>query len=388
MINLMLGPPGGGKSYESVVYHVLASIQAGRKVITNLPIFVEEFAKIEPAARTLLELRTVSKVEGARVFSVVDDYVDDWRHPEHNYGPLIVIDECHKPLRRVAAGEQITIGERAHIRAIEEYYAEHRHSGADILLITQSYGKVNKAICDLVQVTYRVKKATMLGREERYVRKVQDGLRGEVISTVERQYEPKFYKLYRSHTASQASIIEAGTLDVRPAFLKWKRAGNIVMAIGFVWLAFSGLSFFLSDDEPKQVEAQTASARTKEHALPTERRPQPAPQSLPAVARTPAPELPEPKQQTGQPKVGGPFDGLQVHLLGSLTRKSGARTYLFALSQNGLIVARLDARQVAMSGYTVESVSDCAARLTYGETSFWARCDVPSVRMGSGPSST
>ncbi|MBI5918423.1 MAG: hypothetical protein HY849_03485 [Nitrosomonadales bacterium] len=38
MINLLLGPPGGGKSYEATVYHVLPALAKGRKIITNLPL--------------------------------------------------------------------------------------------------------------------------------------------------------------------------------------------------------------------------------------------------------------------------------------------------------------------------------------------------------------
>ncbi|EPW3551744.1 zonular occludens toxin domain-containing protein, partial [Pseudomonas aeruginosa] len=36
MINLILGQPGGGKSHEAVVYHVVPALNQGRKVITNL----------------------------------------------------------------------------------------------------------------------------------------------------------------------------------------------------------------------------------------------------------------------------------------------------------------------------------------------------------------
>ena len=46
-VNLLLGSPGSGKSYEAVAFHVLPSLQAGRKVITNLPLNVDEFLKFD-----------------------------------------------------------------------------------------------------------------------------------------------------------------------------------------------------------------------------------------------------------------------------------------------------------------------------------------------------
>ena len=52
MINGLEGIPGSGKSYEATVYHVLAALQTGRLVITNLPLNVEVFAAIDPAYRS------------------------------------------------------------------------------------------------------------------------------------------------------------------------------------------------------------------------------------------------------------------------------------------------------------------------------------------------
>lgn len=61
MINLLLGAPGGGKSYEAVAYHVLPAVQSGRKVITNLPLYVDVFEAIVPGCENLIEIRTETK---------------------------------------------------------------------------------------------------------------------------------------------------------------------------------------------------------------------------------------------------------------------------------------------------------------------------------------
>lgn len=272
MINLLIGPPGGGKSYEAVVYHVLAAIQEGRKVITNLALNLDEFCRYEPRARTLIEIRNRqgSAAAGAQswAFGHVDDYHTDWRDPATNRGPLFAIDECHKPLPRRSTFARDPVG-----TSVDEYYAEHRHTGADFLLMTQSYGKVSKAIIDQVQTTYRVKKATVFGDSSSYIRKVQDGVRGDVLSTVTRTYEPKWFALYKSHTLSVGAVIEADAKDIKPAFLQWRRASHAVIAVGVLLACYSVYGFVSSDDDQPVIDDHapgagqgSGSARTEEHA--------------------------------------------------------------------------------------------------------------------------
>jgi zona occludens toxin len=121
MINGIEGIPGSGKSYEAVAFHVLPALQAGRKVITNLPICVEMFAAIDVEYLKLLEVRTRAQpIRGTWDFSRVDDsgngeafqlftdghvdpvpaavvpfsrvwdYYSTWKHPKTGQGPLYV----------------------------------------------------------------------------------------------------------------------------------------------------------------------------------------------------------------------------------------------------------------------------------------------------------
>ena len=48
MINLTLGQPGGGKSYEAVAFHIIPAIEQGRKVITNLALKIDVFDQYFP----------------------------------------------------------------------------------------------------------------------------------------------------------------------------------------------------------------------------------------------------------------------------------------------------------------------------------------------------
>ena len=305
MLALLIGPPGGGKSYEAVVYHVLPAIEAGRKVITNLSINMEEIAKIEPRARLLLDIRTKSRTEGRRLFDNVADYEDDWRHPETGQGAFFAIDEAHKAIPRLGMMHR-----DPNLTAVEEFMAEHRHRGADVLFMSQSIGKMSKNIVDQVQVTYRVKKMTLFGNSERYLRKVQDGVRGDVMSTSERIYEPKFYKLYKSHTMTEAAVIESDSHEITPAHLKWKRASRAFLILGALLFGVTLYrAVFGSGDE--------VSARTQEHAKTKSPDPdqhdQPGPQPASSPRSPPSPVISSTRRIVGIVARGSGFGHAMIY---------------------------------------------------------------------------
>jgi zona occludens toxin len=209
-VTFLLGPPGAGKSYEAVVYQVLPALQQGRKVITNLPLNLEKFSLLDPAYSALIEVRKATS-DNLKPFSDVADYQDPWRHPEHGYGPLYVIDECHIPMPRGGTG-----------RDVEEWYSLHRHEGADLVLMTQSYGKVSKSICDLVQTVIVLRKNTALGSQKSYRREVRDGLTraNRIGKPAIRTYKKEYFSLYQSYT--RGGKAEAGASDIRPIWKRWE----------------------------------------------------------------------------------------------------------------------------------------------------------------------
>lgn len=354
MINLMLGQPGGGKSYEATVFHVLPAIMAGRKVITNLPLDLTRWAALYPDKVHLIEVRTQSHQSGFRVFAHESDYADPWRHPENGSGPLYVIDEAHKFIPRGSTRP-----------AVDEWYAEHRHEFADVLLMTQSYGKLSKPIVELVQVVYRVKKAIAFGFSSKYVRKVQDGVRGEVISEEFRNYEKRYFGLYKSHTRSGAGV-ELGVSDVKPLWRRWPfLAAPVVIIGGCAWGA-SELRHGIFDDARK-------SQRVVSHQVVAP--PAAAPTSPVGPTGEVAP-APKPAVETGPAE---PFTGMQVHVVGSAFM--GDRwLYTLALSRNGNVMSRIDHNELKAAGYEIRKISDCAMAYTWpGQAEKIAVCDVPSV---------
>jgi zona occludens toxin len=381
MINLLIGQPGGGKSYESVAFHVIpAVVEQGRKVITNLPLNLESWEAYFPGSTKLIEIRRpvlerveINGVETGKTvhpFSKIEHFGDEWRHPKDGIGPLYIIDECHKPLP--VRGTPIEV---------EEWFAEHRHELADVLLITQSYGKINKAIRDAVQLVYRVKKATAFGKNDRYIRKVQDGLRGEVVNTQIREYESKFFPLYKSHTKSNKSAQEALANDVIPIWKRWPFRGAMLC---FIFVVCSSI-YNLTRDGKK-----SAPPKAVEH-------------HQPAPSQTSKPETvaEKPKQEEAKPRGPAqkmhPYEGLEMHLSAVLQGKryvdGQERNYLLGyiqIAQNGQPIRMVSFEDLRTAGYQIQYESPTVVSMTYkGLDIGYVIADLSTVSMGKNlPGST
>lgn len=353
MINLLLGPPGAGKSYEAVVFHVLPALLAGRKVITNLPLQVEQF-KAYGVDTSLIELRHAS-LENPKPFSSPDDYGSEWRG-EGGIGPLYAIDECHKPLPKGMT-----------LRLVEEWCAEHRHEGADVLLITQSYGKISQAIRDMVQVVYRVRKATALGSDKRYIRKVQDGIRGEVLNENIRVYNADRFHLYKSHTKSNSAVSEATASDIKPIWKHWSVVGAaLLVPVGLVSVLWLAGDVFFPEPEVEVSEVVQGKPVTSQVASVS---PSPV---IPSRAPAPSPELEKEKP------AKHPFQGLGLHISAYLHSKAMGKTmYSISASQNGQRVFRMSHKDLLDAGYDIKPLTPCLMEISYGSFKDFITCDAP-----------
>jgi len=363
MINLTLGQPGGGKSYEAVAFHIIPAIVRGRKVITNLSLNVDVFEQYFPGARQLIEIRGAVFTEAGlvRPFSLPSHYGDTWKHPEDGVGPLYVIDECHLalPLRGTPVG-------------VEEWYSLHRHELADVLLITQSYGKINKAIRDLVQLVYRCKKATAFGSSDRYIRKVQDGLRGEVVNTSIRKYESKYFPLYKSHTLSGAAATEYSASDVVPHWKRWPFKGAALMMV----LAACVVVHQLTKDKPEvKRPAPIAVAAVSS----------PVVHDQPKVVEPPKPST-DPR---GPEKKMHPYDGQALHLVATLVGKrlntAGEMEQWvggYVALGEGVVAKTISFDDLRQTGYEITYLSPTVVSLTFkGYDVGYVIADVPRQSM-------
>lgn len=348
MINLLMGPPGSGKSYEAVVYHIYESVKKGRKVITNLPVNVEEFEKQIPGSSDLIEKREPS-LDNPKPFGKSEDYGDSWRG-EQGIGPLYVIDECHKMIPRGSTP-----------REVEEWYAEHRHEGADVLLITQSYGKISTAIRDMIQLVYRVRKATALGSKNKYVRKVQDGIRGEVVNQNIRSYDPKKFPLYKSHTKSAFAVDESGATDVKPIWKHWSVIGSVlILPLGIGALFYAGNPMDASNYIKSEPVVSSSSV------------------SSPSSGSVESVNLQQPTL-VSKKEIKHPYGRLQLHINGYIEDSNDVYIYSVQASQNGQKTFTLSSDDLIRAGYYFERINPCLAKVKYKEDyEDYLTCGLPS----------
>jgi len=392
MINWLIGSSGSGKSYEANRYQILPALERGRHVITNLPVVLEEYIKINPDFEKLLHIRkTAQPIRGVfmivedtpsfefwadgkteqpprtkRAFSGVWDYwfPDEWR-TEKGQGPLFVIDECHFALPYKETDRQV-----------EDWYSVHRHYNTDCLLITQSYGKVSQAVRDNTQVVYRVRKATAFGTNNKYIRKVQDGLRGDVTNTAIRTYDSKYFKLYKSHTQGN-SVEEFGADDIIPFWKRWPILGaGFCFILFFVLLGILRPKNLLHPDIKKPVVAQ----KQKPNA------------AMQTIVSSPANQIQAVKTslQEQQPKAKDPLSDRGIHIAGHVYGKFNGELkdlWRFAISQNGQLSFYINLDDLKAAGYEFHALNDCVAVLDYQGTKRTIACDAPTQQVTIGGAS-
>ncbi len=85
MLQLQVGSPGSGKSYEATVYQILPALQSGRKVITNLPINIHVLRAISPEYASLLEIRNENRRFIGRMIKYYENQLSNISEGDDNY---------------------------------------------------------------------------------------------------------------------------------------------------------------------------------------------------------------------------------------------------------------------------------------------------------------
>lgn len=357
MINLLVGTQGSGKSYEAVVHHIIAAIERGRKVITNMPLNIEHFRAVYGDEKANLITVIQPTAQNTVPFKTINDFGDKWRMTGDNpIGPLYVIDECHKsfPLGEVN-------------KEVEQWFGENRHELADVLLITQSYGKIWKSLRDAIHIVYRVRKNIALGSSSSYVRKVQDGIRGEIVNQSIRSYEPKYFPFYKSHTKSDSSAKEATANDIKPIWFNWTFLIGIPLVLFGLYRLVANPLPFSSNSKPLIKEIHKVSPVVQ------------VPIVQPANNQ-------EPQQMQFKVKdddkiaASHPYYKLQMHIGGYIESADKTRyLYNIQLSQNGQLVSTITDKDLTFAGYTVEAKGACLFKIKFNNFYDYVSCDLPQT---------
>lgn len=396
MQNLIVGKSGAGKGYEVCAFHILTALSQGRKVITNMPLVLEKWGAIDPTFPHLIEMRKrampirgtwePTREEGAyhlftdqsqaimppstaRAFAGVWDYYSTWKHPDTQAGPLFVVDEAQNVIPRGNTSVEV-----------EEWTALHRHFTCDVLFVTQSYGKLSQAVRDNIQIVYRLTKKIAWGQPNKYIRKVQDGIRGEVLNTTERTYNPAYFGLWVSHTQGGTGE-EYGANDIVPLWRHWTFMGAGVMAV----LAVILFSLALTSESG----AEKAARLKAEHVVEFPVNPQLVQQPVQQAVQEPA------AQPRGPEKRLHPYEGFTMHLAALMQGHRAAdgpdSVYLngyVAIAQNGQPVSRVSFEELREAGYTITRHSNRVISLVFqGYDVGYVVDDLPTVKItGTGTS--
>lgn len=381
MINGLSGRPGSGKSYEAVIRHIMPALLKHRKVVTNIPLNVDWFCSVvgEHCRDLIVQIEGgFHNYGGKRYFSDAEHFLryQDWRN-EENQGVFFVVDECHLCMPRAAGAGEDRVSTQ---QELKEYLSMHRHYGHDILLLSQNFRKVDRDVVDMIQNCYFTIKKSFLGQDDKYICKVADGVSRNIVATHEREYEPKYFAAYQSHTKSVGSVTEAKTVDVKPWWQNKFFGMAAALSIALVAL-LSLLSSQIEESKHRKAEILAKNTLVKPAPAPAIQQPQqaqpaaPVPQSKPA---TKPDEGPQPKKH--------PLDGLQMHLTATAedwTRHGRyQKTIYVAVSRNGQMLKEITAADLALAGYHWTLLNDCMLEIKYNDVyQDWIFCDAPTQEV-------
>lgn len=229
------GLPGSGKSYESVVKHILPAIESGRRVYARVDGFDTDDCLVKIA--DLLDLTLddvkqrlihVSKQDVFNLSSIVTE------------NSFVVIDEI--------ARYWSTKGKRAFVNdEIVDFLKEHRHFGIDILAMDQDLRDVSPLWRRRVDRKVVFTKLDMLGAKANYKWKMYKAMEGEKFELIGKgvgKYERKYFGTYSSHVNDLVSAENykdnRSVLFHRPVF----KYGMPLLLILIVFCAFFIASLF------------------------------------------------------------------------------------------------------------------------------------------------
>ena len=377
MIHGISGRTGSGKSYEAVVSHIIPTlVQKRRKIVTNIPLNIDKICSVYgEECRGLIHFVDGNWHDfgGSRPFSKTDHYLQfqSWQNL-NGQRCVFFIDEAHLALPTQGTDKQLL-----------EFYSLHRQYGFDIYLITQHFRKIHRDIRDLIDNHYRCIKKSFAGQPNKYVMKIHNGgssSNSTVVNTVEREYEPRWFSFYKSHTKSDKDVQEDSSEGVKKWWDNWFIKGGVLFVAFAIFNTISSLAGGSEDSDPKKDQSQPAvqplpqnlNSQVNDAQVLDQRR------STQAKQSSSEPEEIDPK------KAMHPFHKVQLHIGGWAEysiRGQLKRDYHLAASQNGQYIFDLSIRDLYLAGYTVVVRSKCMIEISFEHYHDYLTCDSPKVNM-------
>lgn len=241
------GVPGAGKSYDALKEHILPALAKRRKV----------FARLNGLDHAAIAAHLQMSVDDVRelLVCVEEDKVLELPKVAEN-DALIVIDEAHKYY--VASREPMAVEQ-------ENFFAEHRHDGQDIVLMSQWYRRLHSAVRARVERKAVFQKLTAVGAKNSYRVTYYQSThpdRFEQTGAETKKYDPAMFPLYHGvrPSTTNTEVYTAGGRTVWAQIIKhaiWMVPLTILGVIMFVRF-FSSSSPMLRDAAVRAEQRQVA----------------------------------------------------------------------------------------------------------------------------------
>ncbi|PSF10579.1 hypothetical protein C7H09_06445 [Marinobacter fuscus] len=249
------GLPGSGKSYGVVENVIIPALEAGRHVMTNIPLKTGRLSDDFPKGRV-----TIFNNKDA------EDDPEFFNLDDHPGGVIWVIDEAWRFWK--SGMKSVHIPEKQ-----KEFFTEHRHVVGDdgrtneIVLVTQDLSQLCIFVRGLIEETFRAVKLTAIGQSNKYRIDVYMGAAqgqkpGKPLRQLYGSYKPEIYQYYRSHTRNKTDFV-AGMeekADDRANVLKHPliRFGMPFALVVGIFGVYRMYNYFQSDplDEPQPQVSQ------------------------------------------------------------------------------------------------------------------------------------
>jgi zona occludens toxin len=217
----------------------MPALKAGRRVVTNLPLKMEEVRKLIPSAEVVEFPLDVIRGEPHRLFEYV------------KAGDLFVLDEA---MKLWPSGEKVN-------KVPDSYktlLAEHRHmvdskgNSLQIVVVVQDLGNLGAFAVRLIDNTFVHTKLSSVGAKGSFRIDVYQGpVKGPQYPISSRlrmmlsQYKPAIWDLYKSHTMSEAPLSGSNEKSLDDRANLWKRPIfllGVPLIFALTWFGFHMLN--------------------------------------------------------------------------------------------------------------------------------------------------
>jgi zona occludens toxin len=261
-ITAYTGLPRSGKSYSVVEHVIIPAAKSGRKLYTNIPLYIDKIEKDFPDAQI-------------HQFDMAEAAIDpEWFRSDDLNGSIIVMDELWRLWPSGTRSNQIPEAQLSLIKEHGHRTGVNGHT-IELVFVTQDLADLATAARNMVETTYRTTKLDTVGQATKYRVDVYRGAKTgpepenqKRLDQIFGSYKPNIYQYYKTQTQSIGTMHgDESKTDNRFALSYKKRLaiiGGAVLAVPFVlyFLAQTLYDYYGNPDQLQETTEQQVSGGT------------------------------------------------------------------------------------------------------------------------------